>query len=237
MGPVFKARDLRRDRLVALKRLPSELRGNAKLGQLFLSEARAATALQHPHVAKILEVGEALGVYFLALELLDGFTLDTLVRKRGRLSGRDVVRVGVQIAAGLQCAHAEGILHLELGSASLFFTRDKVVKILGFGLATVRETLRGSAPSPGGSSVELAPELATHGAADERTDLYGLGIALFQLATAASPTPGVGGELHVEGVPGALGELIQQLLARDPSQRPLSAAEVGERLLLLAQER
>jgi tetratricopeptide (TPR) repeat protein len=237
MGPVFKARDLRRDRLVALKRLPSELRGNAKLGQLFLSEARAAIALQHPHVAKILEVGEALGVYFLALELLDGFTLDALVRKRGRLSGRDVARVGVQIAAGLQCAHAEGILHRELGSASLFFTRDKIVKILGFGLATVRETLRGSAPSPGGSSVELAPELATHRAADERTDLYGLGIALFQLATAASPTPGGGGELHVEGVSGALGELIQQLLARDPSQRPSSAAEVGERLLLLAQER
>ncbi|HKE11589.1 MAG TPA: tetratricopeptide repeat protein [Myxococcota bacterium] len=237
MGTVFRARDLRRDRLVALKRLPSELHGNAKAGQLFLSEARAAAALEHPHVAKIFEAGEALGVYFLALELLDGFTLDTAVRKRGRLSARDVARVGVQITAGLQCAHAAGILHLELGSASLFFTRDKVVKILGFGLGTVREALRSSAPPPGASSVELAPELATHGAADERTDLYGLGIALFQLATAASPTPGVGGEVHVEGVSGALGELIQQLLARDPGQRPSSAAEVGERLLLLAQER
>jgi tetratricopeptide (TPR) repeat protein len=237
MGIVFKARDLRRDRLVALKRLPSELTGNANARQLFLSEARAAAALQHPNIAKILEVGEALGVHFLTLELLEGFTLDTVVRKRGRLSGRDVARVGVQIAAGLECAHAEGVLHRELRSARLFFTREKVVKILGFGLGGVWEALRSSAPSPGASSVELAPELVAHGAADERTDLYGLGIALFQLATAASPTPGGGGEVHVEGVSGVLGELIQQLLARDPSQRPSSAAEVGERLLPLAQER
>ena len=230
-GMVIKARDTRRDRLVALKRLPAELRSHATASQLFLSDARAAAALDHPNIVKILEAGEALGVYFVTMELLDGFSLDVVLRKRGRLSGRDVARVGVQIAAGLQCAHAQGVLHRDLRSASLLFTRDKVVKIMGFGLGKMREELRRSAPSLGGSPVELAPELAGGGAADERADLYGLGVALFELATGALPGAGV------EGVSGALGELIQQLLAHDPSNRPSSAAQVGQRLLVLAQER
>jgi tetratricopeptide (TPR) repeat protein len=236
-GIVIKARDMRRDRLVALKRLPAELRTNATARELFLSDAQAAAALDHPNIVKILEAGEALGAYFVAMELLDGFPLDAVVRKRGRLSGRDVARVGVQIAAGLECAHAQGVLHRDLRSASLFFTRDKVVKILGFGLGKMREELRRSTPTMESSAVELAPELAAGGVADERADLYGLGVALFELATGALPVAGVGLSARMEGVSGALPELIQHLLAHDPGDRPSSAAEVGERLRGLAPER
>ena len=235
---MIKARDTRTDRLVALKRLPAELRDNATASQVLLSDAQAATALDHPNIVKILGAGEALGVYFITMELLEGFPLSTVLRKRGRLSGRDVARVGLQIAAGLQCAHARGVLHRDLRSSSLFFTRDKVVKIMGFGLGKMQEELRRSAPSLGSSPVELAPELAGGGVADERTDLYGLGLALFELATGALPSAaGAGVAVRVEGVPTALAELIQQLLAHNPSDRPSSAAQVGQRLLVIAQER
>jgi len=237
-GIVIKARDTRTDRLVALKRLPAELRDNATASQVLLSDAQAATALDHPNIVKILGAGEALGVYFITMELLEGFPLSTVLRKRGRLSGRDVARVGLQIAAGLQCAHARGVLHRDLRSSSLFFTRDKVVKIMGFGLGKMQEELRRSAPSLGSSPVELAPELTGGGVADERTDLYGLGLALFELATGALPSAaGAGVAVRVEGVPTALAELIQQLLAHNPSDRPSSAAQVGQRLLVIAQER
>ncbi len=236
-GMVTKARDLRRDRLVALKRLPVELRTHATASQLFLSDTQAAAALEHPNIVKTLEAGEALGVYFVAMELLDGFPLHAVVRKRGRLSGRDVARVGVQIAAGLECAHGQGVLHRDLRSASLFFTRDKVVKIMGFGLGKMREELRRSAPSVRSTSVELAPELAGGGAADERADLYGLGVALYELATGALPVAGAAFPVPIEGLSGALPELIQHLLAHDPSDRPSSAAQVGERLRGLGQER
>jgi len=237
-GIVLKARDKRSDRIVALKRLPAELREDPTTRQLFLSEVLAAAALDHPHIVKILEAGKALGSYFIAMELLDGFSLDSILRKRGRLSGRDVTRVGLQAAAGLECAHAQGILHRDLRTSNLFFTRDKVVKITGFGLGKVREQLRLEAGSMDTSGEELAPERTRGDAADPRTDLYGLGTALFELATGGPPsTRGKDTPLRVEGLSEPLAALIQQLLAHDPSARPESAAQVGQRLRAMAQER
>jgi tetratricopeptide (TPR) repeat protein len=236
-GIVLKARDKRSDRIVALKRLPAELREDPTTRQLFLSEVLAAAALDHPNIAKILETGKA-GSYFIAMELLDGFSLDSILRKRGRLSARDVTRVGLQAAAGLECAHAQGIVHRDLRTSNLFFTRDRVVKITGFGLGKVREQLRLEAGSIDASGEELAPERARGDAVDPRTDLYGLGAALFELATGAPPsTRGADMPLRVEGLYEPLAELIQQLLAQDPSARPSSAAQVGQRLRAMAQER
>jgi len=235
-GSVLKARDKRSDRIVALKRLPAELPEDPTTRQLFLSEVLAAAALDHPNIVKILEAGKA-GSYFIAMELLDGFSLDSILRKRGRLSGRDVTRVGLQAAAGLECAHAQGILHRDLRTSNLFFTRDRVVKITGFGLGKVREQLRLAAGSMDASGEGLAPERTRGDSADPRTDLYGLGAALFELATGAPPSPRGADTPLGEGLSEPLAELIQQLLAHDPSARPSSAAQVGQRLRVLAQER
>jgi tetratricopeptide (TPR) repeat protein len=242
MGVVCKARDLRLGRVVALKRLPENLRENPTAVQLFLREARAAAALNHQNIVTLFDVGQDEDSYYITMECLEGLSLDQILKRSGRLSARDVVRLGVQIATGLQYAHERRIVHRDIKTSNLFFTRDKKVKIMDFGLAKMTDELRRGTTMIGGTPYYMSPEQALGTNVDHRSDLYSLGVTFYELLTGSVPfktgnvawhhqrTPAPDPRLAVKDVPDALAELILQLLAKRPEDRPVTTAEVTQRL-------
>jgi tetratricopeptide (TPR) repeat protein len=242
MGVVYRARDRRLDRIVALKRLPDNLRDNPTAVKLFLREARAAAALNHPNVVTVYDADEENGVYHITMELLEGVTLAQVQEKRGALNSRDVARLGLQVCAGLQYAHEHRVVHRDIKTGNLFLTRERVVKIMDFGLAKMMEEVRRESTVIGGTLYYMAPEQAAGGAVDARTDLYALGVTCFRLLTGRFPfedgdlhhhhrhTPPPDPRAHAPELPEALARLVLELLAKDPQARPPSAAHTGERL-------
>ena len=245
MGVVFRARDKRLGRIVALKRLPENLRHNQTAVELFLREAQAAAALNHRNIVTLYDAGEEDGVYFISMELLEGMPLNAILEKRGRLSTLDTARLGLQIAAGLQYAHERRIVHRDIKTANLFFTRERVVKIMDFGLAKTIEEVRRSSTMIGGTPYYMAPEQAAGEAVDHRTDLYAFGVTLFRLVTGALPfvegdlayhhrhTPAPDPRELEASVPDAMAALLAKLLAKRPDDRHQSAAEVAADLQAL----
>jgi len=242
MGVVFRARDRRLGREVALKRLPDNLRDHPTAVQLFLREARAAAALNHPNIVTVHDADQENGTFFITMELLEGDPLHVILRRAGRLSPRDCARLGVQICTGLEYAHERRIVHRDIKTSNLFFTRGKVVKIMDFGLAKMLEEVRRSATLIGGTPYYMAPEQAAGENVDARADLYALGVTFFELATGSVPfregdvvyhhrhSPAPDPRERAEGIPDGLAELILHLLVKDPAQRCASAREVAARL-------
>jgi hypothetical protein len=242
MGVVSRARDLRLGRVVALKRLPDNLRNHPKAVQLFLREARSAAALNHPNIVTIYDAGQENGTLYITMELLEGTPLQEILKSRGRLTVRDTARLGIQIAKGLQYAHEHQIIHRDIKTGNLFFTSSKKVKIMDFGLAKMVQEVRRGATVIGGTPYYMAPEQSLGDAVDHRADLYALGITLFELATGCVPftegdiayhhrhTPPPDPRDLIPDIPAALAELILHLIAKDPDDRCQSAQEVSERL-------
>jgi hypothetical protein len=245
MGVVYRARDRRLGRDVALKRLSEQLIDHPKAVRYFLREARAIAALNHPNIVTLYDVDEQDGVPFLTMELLEGRNLAQIVSARGPFSSADTARLGAQAAAGLACAHRQGIVHRDVKSANLFLTRARVVKVMDFGLAKMAEELRRSGTVLG-TPQYMAPEQAMGRGADHRVDLYALGVTLFQLVTASWPYQEGDPARHDPSAPppdprgrrpdvlGSLAELILACLAKEPEKRPGSADEVAARLRSIA---
>ncbi len=238
MGIVFKARDRRLGRVVALKRLPDNLRDHPTAVALFLREAQSAAALNHPNIVTIYDADQADGNYYLTMEFLEGMPLDAILKKRGKLSPKDAVRMGIQIATGLQFAHERGIVHRDIKTANLFFTRDRVVKIMDFGLAKMVEEVRKAATVIGGTPYYMAPEQAIGEKVDHRADLYAFGVTLFELLAGRVPFRDGDVTYHhrhtappdlrelVPGIPPDLAALVAKLMGKKPEDRPATTAEV-----------
>jgi tetratricopeptide (TPR) repeat protein len=239
MGVVYKARDRRLGRVIALKLLPENLRDHPTAVELFEREARAAAALNHPNIVTVFDAGEDDGSYFISMELLQGRAVNEILQKHSRLSVRDVARIGVQICAGLNYAHAQRIVHRDIKTGNLFFTRDQVVKIMDFGIAKSMEEVRRATTVVGGTPYYMAPEQAAGEEVDHRADLYALGVTLFQMTTGLLPfrdgdvtyrhrheAPPDPRELDVN-IPVELSRLILRLMRKTPDERPASAAEVA----------
>jgi serine/threonine-protein kinase len=247
MGVVYKARDRRLGRVVALKRLPENLRDHPTAVQLFLREARAAAALNHPNIVTLFDADQEDGNYYITMELLEGFPFDAILKKRGRLTPLDVVRLGVQVAAGLQYAHEQRIVHRDIKTANLYFTKDRTVKIMDFGLAKMIEEVRRSTTVVGGTPYYMAPEQAVGEHVDHRADLYSFGVTLFEMLTGRvlfgkgdivyhhRHSPPSDPRSHAEGIPDALAELVLRLLAKSPDDRYQTTAEVRSLLSHIAQ--
>jgi tetratricopeptide (TPR) repeat protein len=242
MGVVVRALDRRLGREVALKRLPENLKDHPKAVDLFLREARAAAALNHPNIVTVHDVDEDHGVYFITMELLVGRTLSQVLKEHGRLAWRDAARVALQVAAGLGYAHGQRIVHRDIKSSNLFLTDDRIVKVMDFGLAKMLEEVRRGATVIGGTPYYMAPEQAAGEAVDARADLYAFGVTLFELVTGQRPfeagdvayhhrhTPAPDPRSFGAPLPESLATLILQMMAKAPADRPASADQVTQRL-------
>jgi serine/threonine protein kinase len=248
MGVVYLAEDPALQRRVALKAMLPALAAGAAARQRFLREARAAAAVEHDHVVHIYQVGEDRGVPFLAMQFLEGESVAARLERAGRLPVREVLRIGREAAEGLAAAHVRGLIHRDVKPANLWLEGDRGrVKILDFGLARPagggdRLTQQGAII---GTPAYMAPEQATGGAVDGRTDLFSLGVVLYRLCTGELPFKGADTVSTLVAVatqeprppkalrpdmPTALSRLVLQLLAKDPAERPASAAELGREL-------
>jgi serine/threonine protein kinase len=200
MGEVYLARDSRLDRTVALKILPGEVAHDPERMQRFALEAKAASALNHPNVATIYDVGEADGIHFIVMEHVDG---ETILGRMGRpLTPSEVVDIAVQAADALDVAHAKGITHRDIKPANLMLTHRGHVKVLDFGVAKVNRSEEISPDdvwsvepltavgSVVGSGPYMSPEQIVGGAVDPRSDVFSLGVVLYQLAAGQLPFSG-----------------------------------------------
>ncbi|MBI1914365.1 MAG: protein kinase [Planctomycetes bacterium] len=257
MGVVFEAEDPQLQRRVALKALKLGRAASPTVKERFLREARAAAAVKHDHVVTIYHVGEDRGVPFLAMELLQGEMLEERLKREGRLSVPEVLRLGRQIAQGLAVAHESGLIHRDIKPANVWLETILIepenssppdrVKILDFGLArAVQDDLHlTQSGAILGTPAYMAPEQAQGEKIDPRCDLFSLGVMLYRMCTGEVPfrgqthmalyvavttqEPASVQELNAE-VPPALAELVMQLLAKEPAKRPASAREVAGRL-------
>jgi len=243
MGRVYKARDRRLGREVALKRMPENLRDHPTAVSLFLGEAQAAARMNHPNIVTLYDADQEQGHFFITMELLHGLPLNAILKQNGPFDADDTARLGLQACAGLSYAHDQGIVHRDIKTANLFITKDKSLKIMDFGLAKIVQAVRRSDESViAGTPLYMAPEQAAGNVDDGRTDLYGLGVTLFELSTGRLPFfEGDVAEQHrhatppdpttiVEGYPRALADLILRMLAKKPEDRPAGAGEVAEAL-------
>src|SRR5271156_102493 len=189
MGEVYRARDARLDRDVAIKVLPELVSLDPERLHRFEVEARAAAALNHPNILAVYQMGNYAGVPYLVTELLEGKTLTETIR-RGALPLRKAIDFAIQIAHGLAAAHEKGIVHRDLKPDNLFVTKDGRVKILDFGLAKLmqpKESVTSVAPTltlPGvamGTVGYMAPEQVRGLAADQRSDIFGFGAILCEM--------------------------------------------------------
>ncbi len=256
MGVVYKAQDLKLDRLVALKFLPQQLLASPEEIARFQQEAKAISALNHPNIATIHDIDEAKDQKFLVLEYLPGGTLKSKVKhlqsSDKELSPTEVIEYGLQIAEGLAHAHRHGIIHRDVKTDNMMFTEDGKVKITDFGLAK----LRGSAQltktgSTMGTAAYMSPEQVLGEDVDHRSDIFSLGIVLYELATGRLPFRGeheaaLSYSIVNEdpfpikslrsNLPSSLEKVIYHCLEKDTEKRFQSVEEIATELRRVQQE-
>jgi serine/threonine protein kinase len=248
MGEVYRARDSRLHRDVALKILPAEFSGDAGRRQRFEQEARAIGALNHPNIVTIYDIGRQDGVDFIVTELVDGEALRAVIQ-RGAASSRTVIDVAGQIADGLSAAHSAGITHRDLKPENVMINREGRVKILDFGLAKQvappvesGETIGDTRTNPGtllGTVNYMSPEQARAQEVDARSDIFSLGVILYELLTGKRPFQGrtpndtISAILRDDApdlpdtVPVPLANAVRHCLEKDPRRRFQSAADLA----------
>jgi serine/threonine protein kinase len=247
MGIVFEAEDTLLNRRVALKVLRPNLPSEQSARERFLREARAMGSIDHPNVVSIYGVGEDNGIPYMAMQLLQGETLDLLLDRVKQLPVEDLARIGREVADGLAAAHASGLVHRDVKPSNIWIEAGTgKVKILDFGLALARDNIH--LTNSGfviGTPSYMSPEQARGEDLDGRSDLFSLGSILYQAATGERPFEGPTAmvvmrnlEMHYPArvnakrteVPSPLSNLIMEMLAKVPKDRPATAKIVTERL-------
>ena len=235
MGIVYAARDRTLGRIAALKLLPARAAQEPAAIDRLIAEAQAASALDHPNVATIYQVGEHDGQRFIAMARYEGETLrDRLAR--GPVAVDEAVRITKQVAEGLAAAHATGLVHRDVKPANIFLTRQGMVKLLDFGIATLIGPDDNDATTRG-TVRYMSPEQARRGVVDQRSDIWSLGIVLFEMIAGRTPVDGQSAQdvvsalrdpspLRLDVIPGAVRPALARALEKDPQKRTRSARDL-----------
>lgn len=238
MGIVYKAKDTVLDRLVAYKVLPDALKENPQALKNFLREAKSAAQLNHPNIVTVYDAGEQDGRYYIAMEFVDGNTLKEIVRRRGAIASGGVLHVLVQMCEALAYAHDKKIVHRDIKTANAMWTRDRKAKIMDFGLAKIVEEVRNHTTLVSGTPYYMSPEQTLGRNVDYRTDIYSLGVTIFELATGRLPftegnipyhhvhTPPPDAREVKPDVPALVAETVARCLKKDPGERYQSVREI-----------
>jgi serine/threonine-protein kinase len=263
MGVVWQAVDTRLDRDVALKFLPTEAMTIASRRTRFVREAKAASALNHPNIVTIYEINSDAGADFIAMELVRGRSLAELLSARKWLSPDEVMGYALQIAEGFGKAHRAGIVHRDIKPGNIMITEDGLIKILDFGLAKLSEPPAAPSDAAGaptvtspltavgtavGTSGYMSPEQAMGDHVDARSDVFSIGVVLYELLSGKRPFPGAS---HAEimravlssepialqslspTVPDRLAQIVRRCLEKEPDARFSTAVDLGRALRLL----
>jgi tRNA A-37 threonylcarbamoyl transferase component Bud32/tetratricopeptide (TPR) repeat protein len=245
MGVVHRARDEKLERDVAIKEMAGELRTNQTALQLFSQEAKALAQLNHTNIVAMYDqVTDERGIYMI-MEMVDGTTLEHILAERGALPWPEAIAVVDQLCAGLAYAHARKVIHRDIKPGNIFIARDDTVKLGDFGLARVLREVTIRKTEVRGTPLYMAPEQITGTDVNHRADLYAVGCTLFELVCGRPPfidndilyaqlhnAPPVPSSLE-PSLPPELDALILELIAKNPLERPSSAAEVRETLTKL----
>lgn len=246
MARVYRGRDLLLKRTVAVKVLKDQMTGDAAFIRRFEREAQSAAALSHPHIVNIHDVGEQDGTYFMVMEYVDGKNLKEYIREKGRLPAHEAVNIARQIADALEQAHKAGVVHRDIKPQNILFSHEGKVKVTDFGIAIAGDGVTVTVGDEIIGSVQyIAPEQARGGLAGKQSDLYSLGIVLYEMVTGKVPFDGespvavamkhiqeqiVPPKQLVPDLPESLEHIILKAVQKDSAERYTSAAELLEDL-------
>lgn len=240
MADVYKARDQRLNRFVAIKVLKPEYSSDKSFVNKFRGEAQSAAGLSHPNIVNVYDVGDDSGLHFIVMELVEGITLKRFIERKGKLEVKEAVGIAIQIAQGMEAAHDNHIIHRDIKPQNIIISRDGKVKVTDFGIAkaTNSNTITSNAM---GSVHYLSPEQARGGYSDEKSDIYSLGVTMYEMLSGKVPFAGDNtvsvALLHIQGeamplreldpeIPVSVDKIVQKCMQKRPERRYHTASEL-----------
>ena len=233
MADVYKGKDHKLNRYVAVKVLKEEFRENDAFVKKFKEEAQAAARLAHPNIVNVYDVGDENGIYYIVMELVEGITLKNYIERKGSLTIKEATSIAIQVCAGLEVAHNNHIVHRDIKPQNIIISREGKVKVTDFGIAkaTTSQTTTANAM---GSVHYASPEQARGGYVDHRSDIYSLGIVLYEMVTGRVPFDGetavtvavkhlqeemVPPSVYCKNIPYSLEQIIKKCTEKSPDRR------------------
>ena len=240
MADVYKAKDQRLNRFVAIKVLKTEYSSDKSFVNKFRGEAQSAAGLSHPNIVNVYDVGDDSGLYYIVMELVEGITLKRFIERKGKLDIKEAVGISIQIAQGMEAAHDNHIIHRDIKPQNIIISKEGKVKVTDFGIAkaTNSNTITSNAM---GSVHYLSPEQARGGYSDEKSDIYSLGVTLYEMLSGKVPFAGDNtvsvALLHIQGeamtlreldpsIPISIDKIVQKCMQKRPERRYHSTSEL-----------
>ena len=241
MSDVYKAKCHKLNRFVAIKVMKSEFSEDKTFVSKFRAEAQSVAGFTHPNIVNVYDVGDENGIYYIVMELVEGITLKKYIEKRGRIPFKEAVSIAIQVANGLDAAHKYNIVHRDIKPQNIIISKEGKVKVTDFGIAKVASSSTINSSSTMGSVHYISPEQARGGYSDARSDLYSLGITIFEMLTGTVPFDGdstvavavqhIQDEIPApstvtDDIPLSIDRIVLKLTQKKPDRRYQTAAEL-----------